>query len=421
MLDYHTQTKHTYASVRTRSGGMDWERKPDAFKRYPSHLERIFLDQSDALHCFFYRIGGVSATKHYPGMSYSLRTNPSAGALYPTEVYVQIREVAGFKNGIYHLCPTESSLVLIHALADYAGLEPALGIRSFHGFMFLFSACYYRSSWKYKNRAFRYCLQDTGHMLGALEAASFLLGKPYDIVYDFDKQALNALFGFGTEEFFLSSVLIGEEGSVFPLLPTTPFALGVGAISFEANAVIEEAYVQSIPLLNKTVQKERPYFNLEVEGFARTIFERRSARAFNAQPISKEAFETIMAYVTMPIPSDADTPIRLYAVIHRVHGMWQGVWEQGRYLKSGNFATLSGYLCLEQALGSQSAVTFFMLSNDENYQALMQKAGLLGHRLYLIANSLGIGCSGIGAYYDDEVTEFLETNGKVLYALAIGI
>jgi hypothetical protein len=33
---------------------------------------------------------------------------------------------------------------------------------------------------------------------------------------------------------------------------------------------------------------------------------------------------------------------------------------------------------------------------------------------------LGIGCSGIGAYYDDEVTDFLETNAKVLYALAIG-
>jgi hypothetical protein len=33
---------------------------------------------------------------------------------------------------------------------------------------------------------------------------------------------------------------------------------------------------------------------------------------------------------------------------------------------------------------------------------------------------LEIGCSGIGAYYDDEVNAFVEKEGMVLYALAIG-
>jgi hypothetical protein len=38
----------------------------------------------------------------------------------------------------------------------------------------------------------------------------------------------------------------------------------------------------------------------------------------------------------------------------------------------------------------------------------------------LASNYLDIGCSGIGAYYDDEVCEFLQEQTMVLYALAIG-
>lgn len=66
-------------------------------------------------------------------------------------------------------------------------------------------------------------------------------------------------------------------------------------------------------------------------------------------------------------------------------------------------------------------MTFFLVGDDdENYQAMMQKAGIIGHRLYLISTYLGFGCSGIGAYYDEEVMQFLNTDGMILYALAVG-
>jgi len=48
------------------------------------------------------------------------------------------------------------------------------------------------------------------------------------------------------------------------------------------------------------------------------------------------------------------------------------------------------------------------------------QAGWLGHRLYLAATYQGIGCSGIGAYYDEETMAFLETKASILYVLAIG-
>ncbi|PPK61932.1 nitroreductase family protein [Malaciobacter marinus] len=97
-----------------------------------------------------------------------------------------------------------------------------------------------------------------------------------------------------------------------------------------------------------------------------------------------------------------------------------GLYKDNSYIKEGDFKTKAGYLCLEQDLGKDSAVTFFLTTKSKNYQAAYQKAGIIGHRLYLIANYLGYGCSGIGAYYDDEVCEFIEDNSMVLYALAIG-
>jgi hypothetical protein len=51
----------------------------------------------------------------------------------------------------------------------------------------------------------------------------------------------------------------------------------------------------------------------------------------------------------------------------------------------------------------------------------LQLAGFLGQRLYLVSHYLGIGCSGIGAFFDDETQDFLATEQEVLYAMAIGL
>ncbi|HSR74741.1 MAG TPA: hypothetical protein VLL31_07855, partial [Sulfurovum sp.] len=74
----------------------------------------------------------------------------------------------------------------------------------------------------------------------------------------------------------------------------------------------------------------------------------------------------------------------------------------------------------QYSLSMQGAVAFFLTSKAKNYQALYQKAGIIGHRLYVAALYLDIGCSGIGAYYDDEVNAFVENDEMVLYTLAIG-
>ncbi|AFL67715.1 nitroreductase family protein [Sulfurospirillum barnesii] len=421
MLAYHTQTMHSYHSVRDKSHYMDWDHQPKQFKIYPETYMRIPLDKKNPEHRFLYLIGGLTAQKNYPGVSYALRTNPSAGALYPTEIYLQIRDRKGFINGIYHLSPQESALVLLHPLDEEEGVENCLHVKRVSGFIFLFSALYYRSSWKYRDRSFRYCLHDTGHMLGTLEASCTLSGKSYRILYDIEKKALNAHFGFGMEEFFFSSAIVGVEDKNLTckaLSMQLPYVDGTG--TFESNERVEKAYEETCELCLK-LQTAMPMFDLDKERLQHAIWKRRSIREFTQKSLLKEEFLEVMRFITQPIPSDCDVDVQLYAIINRVEGMWQGVWKEGVYVESGNFARKAGYLCLEQALGEQSGVTFFLVGNDEqNYQAMMQKVGIIGHRLYLISEYLGFGCSGIGAYYDEEVAAFLKSDGMILYALAIG-
>jgi len=51
------------------------------------------------------------------------------------------------------------------------------------------------------------------------------------------------------------------------------------------------------------------------------------------------------------------------------------------------------------------------------------EAGAIRHRLYLAAEALGLGATGIGAFYDDEVHNYLKLrpeDGQVVYHFAVG-
>jgi SagB-type dehydrogenase family enzyme len=63
------------------------------------------------------------------------------------------------------------------------------------------------------------------------------------------------------------------------------------------------------------------------------------------------------------------------------------------------------------------------LYGDRGYRYVHFEAGAIGHRLYLAAEALGLGATGIGAFYDDEVHRYLDVDlkrGQVVYHFAIG-
>jgi nitroreductase len=52
----------------------------------------------------------------------------------------------------------------------------------------------------------------------------------------------------------------------------------------------------------------------------------------------------------------------------------------------------------------------------------MLNAGRLGQGLYLAATAMGLGCCGVGAFYDGEAAELLGlgAEGSLLYLVALG-
>ncbi|QOR61788.1 nitroreductase family protein [Sulfurovum sp. ST-21] len=423
MFWYHTETKHSYASVRTSPNRLSWEDQPSTYKVYPENCERFSLKMEDPEDLFLYHIAGLSAKKSYPGIEYYLRINPSAGALYPNELYMQIRGVQGKQDGIYHFEVSSSSLTLLHKITDKEGIEPYFGYkRAMKGYLFLVSAVYWRSAWKYRNRAFRYALLDAGHLLGCIEASALLKPHATQIRYLIDRKKLNSMFGFTEREWFLggASVAVPVPGQeVNPLEFSLPYV--DGSRTFEENEIIVQAYIESMTLSGCQKQIKAPAFTYEPQKLKETIFTRRSQRQFDTQAITKGQFNYIMEILSQPVLSDCDEEVSVYVFVNRVLDMPLGLYKDGEYLKYGDFSKEAGYLSLEQYnLSTQGALAFFLTSRGRNYQALYQKAGIVGHRLYIAANYLGLGCSGIGAYYDDEVNAFLENEEMVLYALAVG-
>ena len=102
------------------------------------------------------------------------------------------------------------------------------------------------------------------------------------------------------------------------------------------------------------------------------------------------------------------------------------------HIKSGDQRVVAAGLSLGQDLAGNSCVTFSMIGDldgaartygDRGYRYVHFEAGAIGHRLYLAAEALGLGATGIGAFYDDEVHRHLNlvpSQEQVVYQFAIG-
>lgn len=421
MSHYHDQTIHTYESVRQGGRYVNWDAQPELFKTYPHFYRRVKLDEAYPLHRVILDAASVSLTREYGAKSVHLRIHPSAGALYPVELYVQFRGVWGMDNGIYHVDVRQKELVFIKPI-HAEGLEAYLpDKRQVKGLMFLISAPYFRSSWKYGNRALRYCLLDSGHLLGALEAAAFLNDQNLEARLEIDRSGLNRAFGFENKELPMCAAVIGERGEKeakkfeesLPFVSPTDY--------FEPNSFLEEAYqtCQQEPY-NQCDTTSQTEWGYDKKHLSETVWNRRSIREFMVHPTSETEWESVIKNATQPFPVREQEEISFYHVVNRVEGIEPGLYRENGCVKTGDFARKAGYLCLEQDLGVQSGFTIFLTSQFKNYHVAMILAGWMGHRIYLAANYLGLGCSGIGAYYDLEVQRFLGSDERILYALAVG-
>lgn len=218
VLGYHDRTKHHLDRYARSLGFMDWSTQPDPFRRYPGapliELERPDDDGGPAydtlfstlpkarpltrseVSCLLYDSLAISAWKQAGRNRWALRVNPSSGNLHPTEAYVLAGPVPGLRDGaaLYHYAP------LVHGLELRAELDQvAWNDLSFPEDTLLvgLSSVHWRESWKYGERAFRYCQHDVGHALGALAVAAAMQGRRCRVLERWSDDDLSIMTGIG--------------------------------------------------------------------------------------------------------------------------------------------------------------------------------------------------------------------------------
>ncbi len=109
------------------------------------------------------------------------RTAPSAGALYPLELYLVAGRVEGLEPGVYHYDPLHHTLRLVASGDQRAGIADASLGQTWMAnspAMIAISAVYERTTDKYDERGSRYVHMEVGHVAQnvLLEAVSLDLG-----------------------------------------------------------------------------------------------------------------------------------------------------------------------------------------------------------------------------------------------------
>ena len=403
----HALTEHSYLSVRKNPNYLDWGTQPQAYKRYP-HFYRRYKSEGAIP---FGLIGGITMKKSYGESFYYLRTVPSAGALYPCEVYIQLRAQEGWVDGIYHYEPLHDNLTLIHEIEE-DGLESYMETDEKYGMVFLISSVYFRSSWKYHDRAIRYILLDAGHQIGTIGALLNLGEISWRIRFDGEWEALNRDFGFEGSEFFMAAVCADSKPlRKVPkrLREALPFVAPTDYI--ERNPFIESEY-------RRYLEEERG--NVSVGSLGRyekeVILKRRSARQFTERRIAREVYDRLEAIRKEMNGRGMD----LYMSVKNVEEIETGLYQNGSLVAEGDFSRRCAYLALEQSIVAPANITLFFAAGETAYFQNYMMAGVFGQAVYLEAERLGLGCSGIGAYYDGETKEFLKTDKNILYVMIVG-
>jgi SagB-type dehydrogenase family enzyme len=519
MLAYHERTKHTYATVYRGGWELDWDNQPNPFRRYagaprvelppgprlpagrlplratgevlrglaapPAPDDAAWDDGPAQLSALLWHALAVSAWKQVPGTGtrWSLRVNPSSGNLHPTEAHLLALGCPGLPDGAYHHDARQHALErrregpAAQALAAACGL-PAGG----RGVLLVLTSIFWREAWKYRDRAYRYCLLDAGHAAASVAGAARALGLPAEVRLHFPDRAVQDVLGLrdgGEQPLALVDLRTGcrapepqRTAELLAALSTpagTPNRLSAEVLEWplidgmHASTLVEGG---ACPLaeppadaLSDTPRGDAPSDTPREplplpdpgparEAFARAARRRRSAIDFEPSArIALADFAGLLREACVLPRTDAlgslfgDAPRRLvevYVYAHRVEGLPPGCF---RYLpeshallpvRAGDVQAVAAGLSLGQELAGHALAAFSLVADlarggaafgNRAYRHAHVEAGMLGQGLYLAATARGWDATGIGAFFDDDVHRWLGLRGharQVVYHHAIG-
>ena len=400
------------------------------------------------------------------------RAAPSAGALYPVEVYLVCGDIPGLEAGVYHFSPRDFALGQLRkgdyrdALSRISGDDKAIATAPA---TLVLTAIFWRSAWKYRSRGYRYCFWDCGTIVANLLATASASGLPAHVILGFVDDWVNHLLGLHDErEASLCLIPIGETNGrpspshspdLKPLSVEPSDTLGeegdypeIRQMHLASSLATEEeagdwrgthpprpfrVHCSLYPL--RPIQEDGP----EMQGLGQTILRRGSTRRFAREPIPLSQLGSILQRSAGGLVWDfsregGGTLVDIYLIANAVDGLPSGSYffsqeRQGlELLREGKFRAEAGHLCFEQALGADaSAVVFFMADlewvmegyGNRGYRAAQLESGILGGRIYLSAHALWLGATGL-TFYDDDVAAFFapHSEGKsAMFVVALGV
>jgi SagB-type dehydrogenase family enzyme len=514
---YHSRTKYDPATLAAKAQPLDFSRQPVPFKTYQighdvdlkPYLENLSEVSTDSDINSWMRlsrllINSYGLTAKFPtatGQVFYLRAAPSAGGLYPAELYLISRGTHLLPAGLYNYQARTHSLLRYwddhcwQALQEACFWHPALDSTQL---ALVVTGVFYRSAWRYQDRAYRRIFLDTGHLLGNIELASALADYRPHLIGSFADRAMADLLYLQPEQEGVLAVLpladalaveqnLSHYNAVFPsaaqttfpdvpegqLLsyvhqateisdasaapawqtrqanlnqPPTAYDQGIQDQS-EAARMLDDKY--NFPFCLKVSTEIEPLnWGEGLDAMETTILKRRSTRSYSGATIFLEDLKLLLDFTYQarhysdqgldPDPDYFDLNLlQTFLVVLGVEGLDEGCYyyapksQELRQVRFKNFRRESHYLCLGQELGRDAAVVLFHTADlakaidtygDRVYRYLHMDAGHLGQRLNLAAIRLGLGVSGIGGFFDDQVNEVLgiPDDEAVIYITTLG-
>jgi len=263
-LAYHERSKHRPFSFAPALGYLDWDTQPDPFRRFvgapvlpldlievgpepryeaaftpgliaPAPLDRLSISR------LFHDALALSAWKQAGTARWALRVNPSSGNLHPTEGYLIAGPIAGChaRPGVFHYAPLEHALELRAELSEGAWLKIAAQLPE-RAVLVGLTSILWRESWKYGERAFRYCHHDVGHAIGSVAVSAAGLGWETRLLESVTDVQLGMLFGVHSQagveaEHADCLIAVFPQGANFTIDEQRQFAIP-GTVSDEVRA-----------------------------------------------------------------------------------------------------------------------------------------------------------------------------------------
>lgn len=440
--DYAGKPAVALPPVRSEGGGsiLDAYRSWAAGQAHPDAGELTLERLSQLL----YHTLGVSKTAHYSGLTHDLRTAPSAGALYPVNLYVLANKIQGLVPGLYYYNSKKSALYQIRSdpmlLMQLQMLSGSPELLTDAPAIVIFTATFGRTAFKYYQRTYRFVAMEIGHAAYNLGLSAVSFGLQAPMIGRFDDKALNTLLDIhpSTEAAFLimplGSTRVTSSEPVFQREIIEPSKTSFTDLIYNGTSFHLVGMKSKLPRHPSRLEAGSRDISLPMAARGKPLLEainlRRSVREYSPSSMSIEELTALCAasagnskdlVLNNPLLV-VSAPLTLHIVVRDVEGIIPGIYrylpayDALQLLKEGDFSKQCEEASLQQEFVGTADVVFIVSAKwqdilypdgDRGYRYINMRAGAMGEGIYLEGASLGIGVCSVGAFKDASIASII--------------